>query len=105
MNQSAKIKHEILKQLKYGACCRVHLHRVCCRKFGLKEPALNRTEDSRFDNPFNELVGSGFIRKIRIKTIHIDDKTMQFDDAKRIEQIGNYAFYELTQKRKRATKP
>jgi hypothetical protein len=56
MNEGEKVKREILEQLRYGACCRIHLHRECCRKFGLEEPALNRTEDSRFDNPFDELV-------------------------------------------------
>ena len=98
MNQSAKIKHEILKQLKYGACCRSHIHRECCHRFGLEELGVNRTEDTKFDNPFNELIKDRLIRKIHVKTMHIDGAKVEMKDVKTVERIGDYAFYELTKK-------
>ena len=89
MSEKEKIRSTILKQLEYGACCRIHLHRECCREVGLgTEPEVNPTSgnririckgmsDSRFDKPFDELLNDGLIRKIPLKT-------------------GVYAFYELT---------
>ena len=94
---SEKMKSTILRQLRYGACCRIHLHRECCQELGLSiEPEVNpisgnRTRickgmsDSKFDNPFNELRDDGLIRKIPLKA-------------------SIYAFYELTKKGKEMTK-
>lgn len=79
MNEGEKIKHEILEQLKYGACC---------RKFCFEEPAVNRTEDNKFDTSFNELVDNGSIRKIRVKTMHVDGERIEMPSAKTVEKIG-----------------
>lgn len=91
MSEKERIKSTILRQLGYGASCRVHLHRECCQELGLGiEPEVNPTSgdrtrickgmsDSRFDKPFNELLSDGLIRKIPLKT-------------------GVYAFYELTKR-------
>lgn len=90
MNEKEKIKSTILRQLEYGAACRIHLHRECCRTLQksimpLINPKNQRIRickdmpDSKFDKPFNELRNDGFVRKIHLKT-------------------GVYAFYELTEK-------
>ena len=92
LNESERIKTTVLKQLQYGACCRIHLHRECCLELGLsiisdydEKGQLRRVckdiPDSRLDRPFNELIKDGFIRKLRTR------RTV-------------YAFYELTQKGK-----
>jgi len=90
LSESDRIKMTILKQLHYGACCRIHLHRECCLELGLsiipehdEKGQLKRVckeiPDSRFDNVFNRLIEDGFIRKLSTeKTVH--------------------AFYDLTQK-------
>lgn len=101
-SESEKIKQVILQQLEYGAACHIHPHRECCRVFGLEEPCKNRTEDSRFDKPWKKLLEDGLIRKIRAKTIHIGGEKIERDKTETVEQVGHYAFYELTQKGKQA---
>ena len=108
MEENEKIKSTILRQLQYGASCRVHLHRECCRELGLRiVPKVNpisgnRTQicrgmsDSKFDKSLNELCYGGLVRKIRIKSIWIDGEKTKMDKAKTVEKIGVYAFYELT---------
>jgi len=91
MSEREKIKSTILRQLEYGASCRIHLHREVCQELGLSivpevNPiSRNRTRiskgisDSRLNRPFNELRDDGLIRKVHPKT-------------------GVYAFYELTRR-------
>ena len=91
MSEKERIKSSILRQLEYGASCRIHLHREVCQELGLgiesevSPTSGNRTRickgmsDSRFDKPFIELLSDGLIRKMPLKT-------------------SVYAFYELTKR-------
>ena len=87
-----KVKQIIIKQLSDGACCRIHLHRECCRELGFSvEPKYNEKNDrvrickdmpdNRFDVPFQELLNEGFVQKVPT------EKSV-------------YALYELTEKGK-----
>lgn len=109
MSEYERIKQTILSQLELDACCRIHLHYECCVKLGLStEPQYdkkgNKTRickdlpDKRFDDPFNELIGTGMIQKIRARTIELEDGKIELDRIKTVEQIGSYAFYEITKK-------
>lgn len=86
------VKQTILRQLSFGACCRIHLHRECCLELGLSiEPKINEKNqririckdlpDNKFDNTFNELLSEKIIQKINTGS--------------------HYAFYELTDKGKK----
>jgi hypothetical protein len=86
------VKHTIIRQLSYGACCRIHLHRECCLALDLDvQPQINEKNqriricrnlpDNQFDKPFNELLSEKIIQKIPTGSI--------------------YAFYELTEKGKK----
>ncbi|WNZ29990.1 MAG: hypothetical protein IAX21_03795 [Candidatus Bathyarchaeota archaeon] len=109
MSEPDRIKQTILSQLALDACCRIHLHYECCIKLGLSTEAKynqkgNKTRickdlpDNKFDTPFNELLASDMIRKIRAQTIKLEDEEIKLDKSKTVEQIGNYAFYEITKK-------
>jgi hypothetical protein len=111
LSEYEKMKQTILSQLELDACCRIHLHYECCVKLGLStEPQYskkgNRTRickdlvDKKFDDPFNELINSGMIRKIRAGTIELEDEKIKLNRIKTVEQIGKYAFYEITKKGK-----
>jgi superfamily II DNA or RNA helicase len=109
MTEDEVIKKTILSQLELDACCRIHIHRECCLKLGLTtEPRYSakgkRTyickdlPDKKFDDRFNELIRKGMIRKIRAKTIELQNRKIELDKIETIEQIGSYTFYELTPK-------
>lgn len=101
-SESEKIKSTILRQLEYGACCRNHIHRECCGEFGLERPRIDRSEDRRFDARFDELVEDRLVRKIHAKTMTINGKKLKIacKQAKEIDKISRYTFYELTKKGK-----
>jgi hypothetical protein len=76
LTEKDDVKRLILSQLDRGPCCRIHLHRECCHAFGFKEPMLERSEDRRFDVPFDELIRDRLIQEIG--------------------RIGKYRFLEIT---------
>jgi hypothetical protein len=112
MNEKEKIKSTILRQLGYGASCRIHLHREVCQELGLSiVPEVNpisgnRTRickgviDYRFNKFLDKLCDEKLIQKLRTKTIHIDSEEMKMRKTKTVEQISHYTFYELTKKGK-----
>jgi len=87
-----RVREIIIKQLGYGACCRIHLHRECCTELGLSiSPLYNEKNqririckdlpDNEFDIPFQELQNEGLVQKVPTEK-------------------NVYVFYELTEKGK-----